>query len=124
MFGFIGVGNMGGAVAAAVCKSVGADKVLLCNRTAAKAETLAQAMGCRVADNQTAAATCRYLFLGIKPQNMGDLLAEGVGRMIRALGKEKFGDTLVSDAKVPFPNSSGWHTKTLWAGKCCFLAFI
>ena len=76
MFGFIGVGNMGGAVAAAVCKSVGADKVLLCNRTAAKAETLAQAMGCRVADNQTAAATCRYLFLGVKPQNMGDLLAE------------------------------------------------
>ena len=76
MFGFIGVGNMGGAVAAAVCKSVGADKVLLCNRTAAKAETLAQAMGCRVADSQTAAATCRYLFLGVKPQNMGDLLAE------------------------------------------------
>ena len=76
MFGFIGVGNMGGAVAAAVCKSVGADKVLLCNRTAAKAETLAQAMGCRVADNQTATATCRYLFLGVKPQNMGDLLAE------------------------------------------------
>ncbi len=76
MFGFIGVGNMGGAVAAAVCKSVGADKVLLCNRTAAKAETLAQAMGCRVADNQTAAATCRYLFLGVKPQNMGDLLAQ------------------------------------------------
>jgi len=76
MFGFIGVGNMGGAVAAAVCKSMGADKVLLCNRTAAKAETLAQAMGCRVADNQTAAATCRYLFLGVKPQNMGDLLAE------------------------------------------------
>ena len=76
MFGFIGVGNMGGAVAAAVCKSVGADKVLLCNRTAAKAETLAQAMGCRVADNQTAAATCRYLFLGVKPQNMGDLLEE------------------------------------------------
>ena len=76
MFGFIGVGNMGGAVAAAVCKSVGADKVLLCNRTAAKAETLAQAIGCRVADNQTAAATCRYLFLGVKPQNMGDLLAE------------------------------------------------
>ncbi len=76
MFGFIGVGNMGGAVAAAVCKGVGADNVLLCNRTAAKAETLAQAMGCRVADNQTAAATCRYLFLGVKPQNMGDLLAE------------------------------------------------
>ena len=57
MFGFIGVGNMGGAVAAAVCKGAGADKVLLCNRTAQKAETLAARLGCTVTDNQTAANT-------------------------------------------------------------------
>ena len=74
MFGFIGVGNMGGAVAAAVCKGAGADKVLLCNRTAQKAEQLAARLGCAVTDNQTAAETCRYLFLGIKPQNMKELL--------------------------------------------------
>ena len=74
MFGFIGVGNMGGAVAAAVCKGAGADKVLLCNRTAQKAEQLAARLGCTVTDNQTAAETCRYLFLGVKPQNMKELL--------------------------------------------------
>lgn len=74
MFGFIGVGNMGGAVAAAVCKGAGADKVLLCNRTAQKAEQLAARLGCAVTDNQTAAETCRYLFLGVKPQNMKELL--------------------------------------------------
>lgn len=74
MFGFIGVGNMGGAVAAAVCKGAGADKVLLCNRTAQKAEQLAARLGCAVTDNQTAAETCRYLFLGVKPQNMNELL--------------------------------------------------
>ena len=74
MFGFIGVGNMGGAVAAAVCKGAGADKVFLCNRTAEKAERLAGALGCAVTDNQTAVKTCRYLFLGVKPQNMKELL--------------------------------------------------
>ena len=74
MFGFIGVGNMGGPVAAAVCRGAGADKVLLCNRTAEKAEKLARRLGCRVADNHTAASTCRYLFLGVKPQNMPQLL--------------------------------------------------
>ena len=74
MFGFIGVGNMGGAVAAAVCKGAEADKVFLCNRTAEKAEKLAAHLGCAVTDNQTAAKTCRYLFLGVKPQNMKELL--------------------------------------------------
>lgn len=74
MFGFIGVGNMGSAVAAAVCKGAGADKVFLCNRTVEKAERLAEQLGCAVTDNQTAAKTCRYLFLGVKPQNMKDLL--------------------------------------------------
>lgn len=74
MFGFIGVGNMGGAVAAAVCKGAEAAKVFLCNRTAEKAEKLAAHLGCAVTDNQTAAKTCRYLFLGVKPQNMKELL--------------------------------------------------
>ena len=35
-YGFIGCGNMGGAVARAVCKSAGAGDVLLANRTPAK----------------------------------------------------------------------------------------
>ena len=40
-YGFIGCGNMGGAVARAVCRGAGAGQVLLANRTAAKAEALA-----------------------------------------------------------------------------------
>ena len=39
-FGFIGCGNMGGALATAACKS-GVGRVLLANRTQAKAEALA-----------------------------------------------------------------------------------
>ena len=73
-YGFIGTGNMGGAVARAVCRAVGGEKVLLCNRTPEKARCLAQELACGTADNETAAASCRYLFLGVKPQGMAPLL--------------------------------------------------
>ena len=39
--GFIGTGNMGGALARAACKSVPSDQVFLSNRTAEKARALA-----------------------------------------------------------------------------------
>ena len=74
MFGFIGVGNMGSAVATAVCKSVGGERIVLCGRTPGKAEALARQLGCSVTDGKTAAETCRYLFLGAKPQDMAALL--------------------------------------------------
>ncbi len=75
MFGMIGVGNMGGPVARAVCRGVGADRVYVANRTVEKAEKLAQELGCTACGNETAAA-CRYVFLGVKPQGMEALLAE------------------------------------------------
>ena len=74
MFGFIGVGNMGSAVAVAVNKSVGGQRMVLCGRTPEKTEALAQRLNCTVTDAKTAAATCRYLFLGVKPQDMSALL--------------------------------------------------
>ena len=46
-YGFIGCGNMGGAVARAVCRGAGAQHVLLANRTAAKAQALPQSWGAR-----------------------------------------------------------------------------
>ena len=39
--GFLGCGNMGGAIARAVCKATEPENVFLANRTAAKAEALA-----------------------------------------------------------------------------------
>ena len=38
-YGFIGCGNMGGAVARAVCRGVGPENVVLANRTPAKCFT-------------------------------------------------------------------------------------
>ena len=74
-FGFIGTGNMGGALARAVCRRVSPAQVVLTNRTAAKAEALAAELGCAAApDNETVARAAKYLFLGVKPQMMAEVL--------------------------------------------------
>ena len=75
IFGFIGTGNMGGALAAAVAKRTAPASVLLANRTRAKAEALAKTLGCAVAENAEAAQRADYIFLGVKPQGMRELLA-------------------------------------------------
>lgn len=76
-FGFIGTGNMGGALARAVCRRVPGRNVFLSNRTYAKAAALATELGCTAeADNKAVAAKTEYIFLGVKPQVMADMLAD------------------------------------------------
>ena len=75
-FGFIGTGNMGGAVAKAVCRSAGGEQILLCNRTPEKAQALAEQLGCAVGDARQVVQECDFVFLGVKPQGMAALLAE------------------------------------------------
>lgn len=72
--GFIGCGNMGGAIARAVCAAVDPQQVLLTNRTATKAAALAAELGCRHGSNEYAARSCDVLFLGVKPQMMAGVL--------------------------------------------------
>jgi pyrroline-5-carboxylate reductase len=76
LFGFIGVGNMGGALASAVCRKVDPREVVLADHFAEKAEKLANEYGAAVSDNQTVAAECKYIFLGVKPQMMAGLISE------------------------------------------------
>ena len=73
-FGFIGTGNMGGALARAVCKGVPADQVFLANRTPEKAKALAAELACRTADNTAIAEYADFIFLGVKPQMMRQAL--------------------------------------------------
>ena len=75
-YGFIGCGNMGSAVARAVCKGAGAGDVLLANCTPAKAEKLAGELGCACGTNEQVAGICDFIFLGVKPQMMADMLDE------------------------------------------------
>ena len=75
-FGFIGCGNMGGALAGAVAKTVIGKQITLCDACTEKAEMLATQCGARVADVQTVARECRYIFLGVKPQGFDGLFEE------------------------------------------------
>ena len=51
-FGFIGVGNMGGALAAAAAQSLPAKELAVSSRTAEKAQAVAARLGCRAATNR------------------------------------------------------------------------
>ena len=69
-FGFIGTGNMGGALARAVCKTVNPKEVLLADMSAVKAQLLANELGCSYGDNVAVASSAKFIFLGVKPQVM------------------------------------------------------
>ena len=73
-FGFIGVGNMGGALAKAASRST--KQILLCDQEAEKAANLARRLGCEFADSHSVVAECEYVFLGVKPQMMASLFEE------------------------------------------------
>ena len=68
--GFLGCGNMGGVIARAVCKATEPENVFLANRTAAKAEALAEELGCKTTVNDEVAGRCDLIFLAVKPQMM------------------------------------------------------
>ena len=74
-FGFIGTGNMGGALARAAAKAVAPADVFLYNRTMEKAANLARELGAKTASAEDIAARCDYVFLGVKPGQIPALLA-------------------------------------------------
>ena len=76
VFGFIGVGNMGGALARAAALRLPGSSVLLANRSREKAEKLAEELGAVVSDNLAIAASADYIFLGVKPQMLPGVLAQ------------------------------------------------
>ena len=74
-FGFIGAGNMGGALARAACRWR-PEQVVLTDRTLEKAVALAEELDCDIAmDNDAVAREAKFIFLGVKPQMMADMLA-------------------------------------------------
>ena len=87
-FGFIGTGNMGGALARAARKRLSGGEILLANRSAAKAEALAQELDCRAVDNAAVAAEADYIFLGVKPYMVAGLM-EKIGPVLAAR-KDRF----------------------------------
>jgi pyrroline-5-carboxylate reductase len=81
LFGFIGTGNMGGALARAVSKST--KNILLADKSTEKAKALADELGCDFADSTDVAQNCKYIFLGVKPQMMAEML-QGLENILKS----------------------------------------
>lgn len=92
MFGFIGAGNMGGALCKAVSKST--NDIMIADFFEEKAQALAEKSGGKVSDNNNIAAQCDFIFLGVKPQMMADML----GGIKDTLSKRKDDFVLVTMA--------------------------
>ncbi len=75
-FGFIGVGNMGSAIAIAVAKALEPKTILVSDKDTQRAETFAQTYGTVAADNLTIAQNARFIVLGVKPQYMEEMLTQ------------------------------------------------
>lgn len=73
--GFIGTGNMGGALAKAAARTVACEDIFLYDRFAEKAQQLSETLGCNCADLH-AVSQCDFIFLGVKPQMMPEMMAE------------------------------------------------
>ncbi len=73
-FGFIGCGNMGGALALAAARCVTPDTIALSDAIPEQADRLAQSLGARSCDNDKIAALCRYIILAVKPQVLPEVL--------------------------------------------------
>lgn len=70
-YGFIGCGNMGGAIARGLSKNT--KDIMLADRSG-KGRMLATELGVSYGDNMTVAQNCDVIFLGVKPHMMQDML--------------------------------------------------
>ena len=74
--GFIGAGNMGGALARAVRRALPDAGILLSNRRVEKSRALAEEIGGKAAANGEIAEECDTIFLGVKPYLIHPVLEE------------------------------------------------
>ncbi|MCI7640447.1 MAG: pyrroline-5-carboxylate reductase [Clostridiales bacterium] len=70
-YGFIGCGNMGGAIARALSRKT---KDIAVSDRSSKAKALAEELGVQYLDNASIAAECGRIFLAVKPHMMRDML--------------------------------------------------
>ena len=72
--GFIGCGNMGGALARAVAKA--GYEIYLADRNEQKAKELSVLTGGKIADSAIICRECDFVFLGVKPNGLDSLIEE------------------------------------------------
>lgn len=79
--GFLGCGNMGGALARAAIKSVGAENIFVFDVDNKKIKDFADETDVNVSDAEYIVLNCDYIFLGVKPQMLKTLF-EKIAPMI------------------------------------------
>ena len=75
--GFIGTGNMGGALITAACKGIDPKEVVIADYIPEKAQALAAELGCRAASNSEVAKEAEFVVLAVKPNVIRDV-AKGI----------------------------------------------
>ena len=108
--GFIGAGNMGGALAQAAAKAVGAENIILTCKTRAHTLAAAERLGCASGSAGEIAKSSRFVFLGVKPQMLDGVAqslsapiaaSEGVFvSMLAGVQLERLERTLGADKKI------------------------
>ena len=73
-FGFIGIGNMGGAIAAAVSRVHDPKDILVSAGHPERAARFAADYGMTASTNEEIARDCKFVVLGVKPQFMAQVL--------------------------------------------------
>ena len=73
-FGFIGIGNMGGAIATAVAKAIDPKDILVCGKGKSRSASFAGSYGVQASNMQTIAKEAKFIVLGVKPQYMEEVL--------------------------------------------------
>ena len=73
--GFIGCGNMGGALVKAAAKAVDGKTIAIADFDQTKLATLQKDCGAVPSTAEEIAKTCKFVVLGVKPQNMQAMLA-------------------------------------------------
>ena len=81
--GFIGAGNMGGALAKAACRTVGPEKVAVTCRTEESTRRVAEKLGCDSRTTSEIIENSKYVFLGVKPQMLQELTEEIQGQVAK-----------------------------------------
>lgn len=68
--GFLGCGNMGGALARAAAKAIGGDQIAICDYDIKKTNALEKEISATTTEANTLIESSEFIFLGIKPQMM------------------------------------------------------
>ena len=74
--GFIGVGNMGGALLSACAKKIDGRDIIISDYDDKKTMYFAEKYGCAVSSSEDVAARAEYLFIGVKPQFAADIFGQ------------------------------------------------